>query len=383
MQVGADLLAVCPQGIVVAAIIDPRGIDKAVVRSSLDPLESWLVAAPDGGVHPLPNPVPRILQSIRGVRVKLAPYLEDKADAPKLRVKGVVVFPDDYDVSSVKKQINYDTATTTMRIVNASELPEEILKPVQNRRMNAERCKKWLDAAILEAGQNGSTAGTWLVPDGAESSKQARAAAGQPAVEAGMVQKLSAGGASLPSRSRTGRIVARIAGLSLALVLPLLVVLWQPDRLRLPIPFAQSPVREDPSNRSVPLEEPQPREAKPFEDSNGSRRPAPAGDSYSRAGVETDADQSHGTGFTDAAGNGEDQAQLSTEAWRKAVEYRIDTAIRNRAVGGVTVSFVDETAYLGGEVISHNQKAAAERAARAVPEVKRVRSSISVMWNKG
>jgi hypothetical protein len=377
-EAGPDLLAVSPQAITVAEIIDPRGIEKAVVHSSLDPLASWLLTTPDGAVHPLPNPVPRTLQAIRGVRLKFTPHLERKTDEFHIRVKGLVVFPDDYDVSRVKRQVDYDTATTVMRVINARELPEEIRKPVQPRRINAQRCREWLYATILKGGENGSVAGTWLDPHGAESSKRSRAIAGQAsAAQSRMIPEPSAC-APTPA-PRTKRIVAGMAGLSLVVALPVLIALWQLDRLRFLIAFAESPAREDPPVQSVPLEPSQPSETTERDDRP--EQPSHAVDERPPADVERDAVQNHGIGVAEADGNGEDQPP-STEVQRKAIEDRIDTAIRNRAVGGVKVSFIDDTAYLAGEVISHNQKAAAERAARAIPEVKRVRSSISVMWNR-
>jgi hypothetical protein len=387
MEVGADLLVVCPQAIIVAKIIDPRGIEKAFVLSSLDPLQSWLLTKPDGSDHPLENPVPKTLQAIRGIRTTFGPYLESRARVSDFRLKGLVVFPDQYEVSRVKQQVNYDTATTVMRIINVRELPEEVLKPVQRQRINTERCREWLRATVLTGAENGFTAGTWLDPDAAESSERARATARQASiVHQGTIPDMSqpsAGAPRPPSSPRTGRIVTRIAGLSLALALPVLIVLWQLDRLPLLIPFGQSPAREDALVQSVPLEQSQPRETTQPEGSNGPSRPSLAVSEHSPTDLEKDPVKSHDIGLAEAEGNGEDQAHLSTEVRRKAIEDRIDTAIRNRAVGGVKVSFVDDTAYLAGEVISHNQKAAAERAARAVPEVKRVRSSISVMWNRG
>jgi hypothetical protein len=187
-----------------------------------------------------------------------------------------------------------------------------------------------------------------------------------------------------PVLPKIGRIVSRIAELALVVAVAVLISLWQWDRLRLLVPFGQSAAREDAPVQSLPLEQSQPREttAKP-EESNGSSRPSLATGEQAPTEVEKSAVKSSGAPLTEAHGTGEDPAPPAIEIRRKAIEDRIETAIRNRAVGGVKVSFVDDTAYLAGEVISHNQKAAAERAARAIPEVKQVRSSISVMWNRG
>jgi hypothetical protein len=138
-----------------------------------------------------------------------------------------------------------------------------------------------------------------------------------------------------------------------------------------------------PSESSQSAQSAQSREPPQHEGSNGSSRPAPAIGEQAPPAPEERVIDSRSVEQEETENKGEGQARFSPEVRRKTIENRIDTAIRNRAVTGVKVSFVDETAYLAGEVISHNQKAAAERAARAIPEVKQVRSSIAVMWNRG
>jgi general secretion pathway protein A len=57
---------------------------------------------------------------------------------------------------------------------------------------------------------------------------------------------------------------------------------------------------------------------------------------------------------------------------------QVAKAIETRAIRGVTVSVVDGIAYLDGTVASREQKAAAERAARGVSEVREIRNRIAV-----
>jgi hypothetical protein len=66
------------------------------------------------------------------------------------------------------------------------------------------------------------------------------------------------------------------------------------------------------------------------------------------------------------------------ENQRKRIEAEVQAALQNRAITGVVVSVVDGTAYLDGRVASVRQKAMAERAARSVAEVKRVRNRLDV-----
>ncbi|MGH7846885.1 MAG: BON domain-containing protein [Candidatus Binatia bacterium] len=71
------------------------------------------------------------------------------------------------------------------------------------------------------------------------------------------------------------------------------------------------------------------------------------------------------------------------ELRRKRVEHEIEQAIQIRAIEGVSVSVIGSTVYLTGQVETERQRAAAEKAARGIPEVRNVRSSISVRWTKG
>lgn len=66
---------------------------------------------------------------------------------------------------------------------------------------------------------------------------------------------------------------------------------------------------------------------------------------------------------------------------KKKIELAVDNAISNRAIDGVSVSFVDGTVYLDGEVATERQRLAAERAARSVPDVKQVRNRLSVKFS--
>jgi general secretion pathway protein A len=83
----------------------------------------------------------------------------------------------------------------------------------------------------------------------------------------------------------------------------------------------------------------------------------------------------------DKASGRKDRPETRTaepENERKRVEADVQAALQNRAITGVVVSVVDGTAYLDGRVASVRQKAMAERAARSVSEVKRVRNRLDI-----
>ncbi len=75
-----------------------------------------------------------------------------------------------------------------------------------------------------------------------------------------------------------------------------------------------------------------------------------------------------------------EEIQREREAERKRVQKAIEEAIANRGVSGVAVAFINGTVFLTGEVQTVNQREAAEQAARRLPNVKDVRSRISVKW---
>ena len=68
----------------------------------------------------------------------------------------------------------------------------------------------------------------------------------------------------------------------------------------------------------------------------------------------------------------------NAEIRRKRLEMEVAKAIENRAIAGVAVAVIDEIIYLDGRVATERQRAAAERAARSVAGVEKVRNRIGV-----
>ena len=71
----------------------------------------------------------------------------------------------------------------------------------------------------------------------------------------------------------------------------------------------------------------------------------------------------------------------SADIQRKRLEIEVSNAIENRAIAGIAVSVIDEIIYLDGRVATERQRNAAERAARSVAGVEKVRNRIVV--NRG
>lgn len=81
--------------------------------------------------------------------------------------------------------------------------------------------------------------------------------------------------------------------------------------------------------------------------------------------------------IAEPAGNHSVESRKATAA---TVVERVSKAISARAISGVKVSYVESTLYLEGEVKTQSQRLAAEQAARNIPGVKMIRSSIRVQW---
>ncbi len=83
---------------------------------------------------------------------------------------------------------------------------------------------------------------------------------------------------------------------------------------------------------------------------------------------------------TPSVASNDRQAPLAenADARRKLLEAQVYKAIENRAIMGVDVSVINGTAYLEGRVATERQRTAAERAARGVAGIERVRNRIAV-----
>lgn len=72
--------------------------------------------------------------------------------------------------------------------------------------------------------------------------------------------------------------------------------------------------------------------------------------------------------------------KLNSGQHHETLQTQITKAIENRAIMGIEVSVVQGTAYLDGHVATERQRRAAERAARSVAGVERVRNRIAITF---
>lgn len=72
--------------------------------------------------------------------------------------------------------------------------------------------------------------------------------------------------------------------------------------------------------------------------------------------------------------------KLNSGQHHETLQTQITKAIENRAIMGIEVSVVQGTAYLDGHVATERQRRTAERAARSVAGVERVRNRIAITF---
>jgi general secretion pathway protein A len=128
----------------------------------------------------------------------------------------------------------------------------------------------------------------------------------------------------------------------------------------------------------------QPAQPPPASVAESLRPPAPRPDPVPNAKAVPG--QAKGRAAGDRTGGRKERPEISKAAQpenqRKRIEAEVQAALQNRAIDGVVVSVVDGTAYLDGRVASLRQKTMAERAARSVAEVKRVRNRLDVTTSR-
>jgi len=299
--------------------------------------------------------------------------------------------------SGRKEDSTSANSSATIQANYAVEPPEEMLTPRHDARGHPEQYRKRLYGSLPPDIEEDSSAETWFDSDGQEEPKRARTAAGrdpetQWTSRPPETGQLFSAPPRAPARRKARGTIAKITLLSLVVVVGLFALteiyeIDTPESLalllrHLPADYVRRPeLLRSPD--SVPLKQPERQDAVRDEDSSGlGDSPFPKiENSLQESGKATKGNTKSALALDKSSA--ERDAGESRAARRKTIEHEIDKAIHQRAVEGVVVAFVNDTAYLTGAVLSENQKAAAEQAASNVPGVKRVRSSIAVRWENG
>ena len=386
--VEVGLLAVSPTNLTVAAIKEVTGVQQAVVHVPQNWREPWYVETADGARHQTPdNPCDQAERAISTIKHSLSSFLA-AGDQPTFPyIKYLIIFPDGYTFEGTKEFFIIERdEVLTLNLRNFRELAEAISAPTQQQRLDYQKYRAWIEGSVLRKSDD-SIVGTWLDPafDTVEAEPAKRqhwrlrhlrhqqVSAEEKALSSSanlraipMQQKFKRRQSKLPMTVITGMIIGIIGW-------------WLYDATKPLTPVSHS---------NLPL-----KPLRPENSMNGGEviQAAIPPSSFSlpenqdRAEVKKTSEVEgpelkKQNQLIETARKPRDptQAAEDSELKRQKVEFQIHEAIRLRAISGVTVYFVPDTAHLKGRVDTASQKSAAEKAARSIRGVKEVRSSIEV-----
>ena len=384
LEVG--LLAVSPTQLTVADVKEVRGVRQAIVRVPQNWREPWYVDAADGTRHQLSDdPCDRAESSIAILKRSLDCLASADDQPASRRVKYLIIFPDGYSFEGPKEYFIVERREVlTLQLRNLRDLPASILATTQKQRLDSRSCRSWIEGTILKKTDD-SILGTWLDPafDQVESEppKKERWWLQLRYKRMPSEQQEVASADSVPMtpirKTFEHRQVKLLGVVVTGMVLG--IVGWRlSDANKLLTSISQSQ-----SNPSMSASRPENSVNAPEagEDASvGIAHDPVAATEVRESGEFREAELKRPDKNLERTSKPAEQSQPREDADRKQrrLELEIDKAIRLRAIAGVTVDFVGDTARLKGRVATENQKAAAEQAARGVPGVKNVRNFIAI-----
>jgi len=376
--VKVDLLAVSPRGVTVAVIKELRGIDKGLVYVSQNWREPWRVETIDGEQHQIQsNPCEQADRAISAIKNSLRSFRKSN-DHPALPcIKCLIIFPDGYEFEGPKDFSILDPDdVVTLKLRQFRDLSEAILQPTQQERLDSRKYRKWIESDVLRSNDE-SILGTWLdpafdtpepeLPKGRFWRLRHARQRGVPAEEKELASSDSSRMRPLPKKFKELQLkltATVITGMVIGMVGWRLYDVTRPiNSLAHSRRFVSPPRLEQPTNANPVIQ----RESVPV-----------TGNHKAREVREAESTREKQRSESAKSPRAQTQASEDSELKRKKIELQIHGAILLRAITGVTVSFVGETAYLEGQLATENQKSAAEKAARSIPGVEEVRNSIEV-----
>jgi hypothetical protein len=386
--VEVGLLAVSPTNLTVAAIKEINGVQQAVVYVPQNWREPWYVETADGARHQAPdNPCDQAERAISTIKHSLGSFLA-AGDQPTFPyIKYLILFPDGYTFEGTKEFFIIERdEVLTLNLRNFRELAEAISAPTQQQRLDSRKYRAWIEGSVLRKSDD-SIVGTWLDPAfdtvEAEPAKRQRwrlrhLRHQQVSVEEKALSS-SANLRAIPMQQKFNRRQSKLAMTVITGVIIGIIGWWLYDATKPLTPVSHS---------NLPLTPPRPENS-----INGAEviQAAIPPSSFSlpenqeRAEVKKTSEVEgpelkKQNQLIETARKPRDptQAAEDSELKRQKIEFQIHEAIRLRAISGVTVYFVHDTAHLQGRVDTASQKSAAEKAARSIRGVNEVRSSIEV-----
>jgi BON domain len=385
--VEVGLLAVSPTNLTVAAIKEVTGVQQAVVHVPQNWREPWYVETADGARHQAPdNPCDQAERAISTIKHSLGSLLA-AGDQPTFPyIKYLIIFPDGYTFEGTKEFFIIERdEVLTLNLRNFRELAEAISAPTQQQRLDSRKYRAWIEGSVLRKSDD-SIVGTWLDPAfdkvEAEPAKRQRwrlrhlrhqqVSAEEKALSS------SANLRAIPMEQKFKRRQSKLATTVITGMISGIMGWWLYDATKPLTPVSHS---------NLPLTPPRPENS-----INGAEviQAAIPPSSFSlpenqdRAEVKKTSEvegpelKEQNQFIETARKPRATQAAEDSELKRQKIEFQIHEAIRLRAISGVTVYFVPDTAHLKGRVDTASQKSAAEKAARSIRGVKEVRSSIEV-----
>ncbi|TMA07764.1 MAG: BON domain-containing protein [Deltaproteobacteria bacterium] len=341
--------------------------------------------------HPIEgNPCEQAERAINAIKGNHQSVLNAN-DQQSSRIKCLIIFPDGYEFEGPKDFSILDRdEVVTLNLRNFRDLPEAILQPTQHKTLDSRKYRKWIEGAVLKSNDD-SIRGTWLDP--AFDKPEAEPPKGQlwrlrrPRHEELAEQEE----VSSSDSSRTKLIQTKFDRRKLKLTITVITATiigmvgwWLYDVKRPPLSVsyaprpALSPHPENPTNATKVIQASMPQHSASLSE-NEKRDILPArGTTKPDEAREPELTGKKRPIESAAKPRARPQASEDSELRRQKIELQIRQAIVLRAITGVTVSFVGDTAYLRGQVESENQRSAAEKAARSVPGIKEIRNSIEV-----
>jgi hypothetical protein len=391
--VEVGLLAVSPTNLTVADIREVNGVQQAVVHVPQNWREPWYVETADGARHQvLGNPCDRAERAISSIKHSLESFLSS-GDQPTFRsIKYLIIFPDGYTFEGPKEFFIIERdEVLTLKLRNFPDLTEAILAPTQQQRVDSRKCRAWVENSILRKSDD-SILGTWL--DSAFDKVEAEPAKKQRwrlhhlrHQEVSAEKQAVSSSDSLRTTAIQQKFKWRQPKLPLTVINGMIIVIigWQLYGATKPLtpvshsnPALTPPRPENRINAAEVIQAAIPQsEVLSPEKQN---RDTAAATEVRKSSEAQDPELKEKDHRIESARKPSERTQgpEDSELKRQKIELQIQEAIRLRAISGVTVYLVGDTAHLKGRVDTESQKSAAEKAARSVPGVKEVRSSIEI-----
>ncbi len=391
--VKVDLLAVSPRDVTIAVIKDLSGVKKGVVHVSRNWREPWYVETVDREEHHIQsNPCDQAERAMSAIKDNLKSFLRANGQPLSPRIKYLIIFPDGYDLAGPKDfSILERHEVLTLNLRNLRDLPEAILQPTQDERLDSRKYRKWIETGVLKS-KDDSILGTWLDPafDKVETKppKEQLWWFRRPRRQEVSTEEEEL---SWSESSQTRLIQTKFKWRKLKLTMTVITAViigmvgWQIYDVIRPItsvPYSRWPVSpprpENTTEAPIVIQAPMPQNI-PSLPEHEKRDVLPPPESTKPSEVREPKLAGKDRLIESASKpRARTQASEDSELKRQKIELQIQKAVLRRAITGVTVSFTGDTAYLEGQVETENQKSAAEQAARSVPGVKEVRNSIEV-----